>query len=226
MNNPHAGHRKRLRERFLKSGLDGFQSHEILELMLFYALPRIDTNSLAHELIDRFGSISGVFDAPVDELIKVSGLTENGAVLLKMIPPLCGIYGLDSLESEVLDNSQKVCAYFWHSFMGIKNEQLRIVCLDNNLKIVASTILNHGTVSAVPMCTRSIVEFTYRSGCEMIILAHNHPGGRAEPSQADIAANTQLCGVLKSVGIKLLDHIIVGGERAMSMYDSGYFSEF
>lgn len=226
MENPHAGHRQRLRERFLKTGFDGFQPHEILELLLFYARPRIDTNEIAHALIDTFGSFSAVLDARVEDLAKVKGLGENGAVLLKMLPQLIQAYSLDSMNNETLDTSQKVCAYFLHSFCGAKKEQVRVACLDDQLHVVASEIIGEGGVSSVPMDMRKIVEFTYRSGCEMIIIAHNHPAGEAVPSETDIAVNSQLKTILKSVGIKLLDHIIVGNSRAVSMYDAGYFTTF
>lgn len=226
MSNPHEGHRQRLKERFLKTGLESFQAHEILELLLFYARPRIDTNEIAHALIEKFGSLSGVFDANPEDIASVKGMGENAAVLLKMIPQLASAYGRSKTESEVMDGSKKICAHFFNCFIGVKNEQLRVACLDDGLKIRSEGVVIEGGVSAVPMDVRKIVEFAYRSGCEMIIIAHNHPNGLPVPSETDIAVTNKLFSVLKSVGIKLLDHIIVNKDMASSMYDAGYFSMF
>lgn len=224
--NPHEGHRKRLKERFLKTGLESFQPHEILELLLFYTRPRVDTNKLAHRLIDTFGSFSGVFDADVKKLSEISGVGENGAVLIKMIPQIMRIYGIENAVNDKLDTSKKVCNYFFNCFRGIENEQLRIACLNDNLMVVASGVIIEGGRSFIPFNMRKIVEFTYDSKCEMIILAHNHPNGNAVPSQNDIKTTNYIYPVLKDVGIKLLDHVIVTKDTATSMYDTGYFSTF
>ena len=226
MDNPHEGHRKRLKSRFLQTGLEAFEAHEILELLLFYARPRIDTNELAHALIDRFGTLSAVLDADPQDLASVKGLGENGALLLKMIPQLASAYTVSQTENDVMDTSKKVCQHFYNCFIGIKNEQLRIACLDDRLRITAGGVVMEGGVNAVPVHMRKIIEFTYRSNCELILLAHNHPNGQALPSDSDVAVTNQLYSVLKSVGIKLLDHIIVNKDRAFSMYDAGYFSMF
>lgn len=226
MSNLHEGHRKRLKDRFLKTGLDSFEPHEILELLLFYARPRIDTNEFAHELIKKFGTLSGVFDADIKDIANVKGVGENGAVLIKMIPQLASAYSLSQTESDVMDTSKKVCNHFFNYFIGTKNEQLRVACLDDNLRIVASGVVIEGGLSSIPMNVRKIIEFTYRSGCEMIIIAHNHPNGLPAASEADIAVTNQINSILRNVGIKLLDHVIVNKDRATSMYDAGYFSTF
>lgn len=226
MENVHEGHRRRLRERFLKTGLEHFESHEILELLLFYARPRIDTNEIAHALIERFGTLSCVFDADIQDIAAVKGVGESGAVLIKMIPQLASAYTVSQTQNAVMDTSKKVCQHFYNCFIGVKIEQLRIVCLDDNLRIVSGGIVVEGTVSAVPVNVRKIIEFTYRSGCELIIIAHNHPNGLAAASEADIAITNQLYTILKNVGIKLLDHVVVNRDRASSMYDAGYFSMF
>lgn len=224
MENLHQGHRERLKQQFLTNGLEQFQPHQILELLLFYTRPRIDTNEIAHSLINTFGSLSGVFDAPFEELIKIKGLSDNGAILLKLLPKLLGAYSVNSVENETMNNVKTVCNYFYGCYIGVENEQLRVCCLDDNLHIVACPVIASGTMNAVPINTRKIVEATYRSNCGMIILAHNHPNGEASPSKEDVNITRRLVTVLESVGIKLLDHIIVGPKHAISMRDCGYFS--
>ena len=224
--NPHNGHRQRLKERFVKNGFESFQPHEILELLLFYTRPRIDTNVIAHELINKFGSISKVFDAEIEDIAAVNGVGENSAVLIKMIPQLSKVYGCNLIENDQLDTSRKVCRYFYNFFLGAKTEQLKIACLDDNLHVVASGTVLEGGLSSMPINVRKIVEFTYRSKCEMVILAHNHPNGVAVASDDDVKATMKIYPILKSVGIRLLDHIIVNQQTASSMYDAGYFSTF
>ncbi|MEG0614614.1 MAG: JAB domain-containing protein [Oscillospiraceae bacterium] len=224
MDNPHEGHRQRLKERFLKTGFESFQPHEVLELLLFFARPRIDTNEMAHNLINTFGDLPAVFDADYEDIAKVKGVGESGALLIKMMPQIANKYSVQKTASDIMDTSAKVKKHFFGSFIGIKIEQLRIICLDDSLKIISSGVITDGGVSSVPMNVRKIIEFTYRSNCEMIILAHNHPNGFCQPSDEDIAATNSLYAILKSVGIKLLDHIIVNKTTAVSMYDSGYFS--
>lgn len=222
----HAGHRQRLKENFRKSGLDSFQAHNILELLLFYAVPRQDTNLLAHELIEKFGSVSGVLNAPYDELIKIKGLGENGATLFRLIPELLSLYTIEENSTKTMDNANTVCNYFHGCYIGVKTEQLRVCCLDDKLNVISNTIIEDGGVNAVSINVRKIVEATFRSNASLIILAHNHPNGEALPSDADIKVTRQLHGILESVGIKLLDHIIVGKKNAISMKNNGYFNIF
>lgn len=224
--NLHSGHRQRLKERFIKSGLDSFQPHEVLELLLFYTRPRMDTNAIAHRLIDKFGSISNVFDADIEEISSVEGVGDNSGILIKMIPQLSKVYGCSKVENDQLDTSKKVCQYFENLYIGSKSEQLKVACLDDNLHVVACATVIEGGLSSVPVDVRKIVEFTYRTKCEMIILAHNHPNGLAIASDNDVKSTRMLVPILKNVGIRLLDHIIVNPTNATSMYDSGYFSTF
>lgn len=226
MENIHAGHRKRLRENFLRNGLASFQPHNVLEFLLFYSRPRVDTNEIAHRLLDRFKSLSGVFNAPYDELIKVEGLGENGAVLLKLVTQLLSVYSVDSTINEPMNNLKTVCNFFYGSYIGARTEQLKVCCLDDNLHVVSCTVVDEGVVNIVPVNIRKIVEATYRSNCSLIILAHNHPNGLALPSDKDIQVTRQLRGILENVGIKLLDHVIVGPKNAISMKESGYFNIF
>lgn len=226
MDNIHEGHRERLKDRFLITKFEGFQPHEILELLLFYGVPRTDTNNLAHRLLDEFGSIANIFNAPYESLVKFNGLTKNSALLLKIIPPLAGYYSQSSIEDYSLDTTTKICKYCSTLFIDALVEQLRVICLDDKLKIISSGVVIEGDPSSLQINVRKIVEFTYRSSCDTIIIAHNHPNGVPRVSKPDIAATTMLNDALRSVGITLLDHVIVNKTAAMSMYESGYFSVF
>ncbi|MFA5659689.1 MAG: JAB domain-containing protein [Oscillospiraceae bacterium] len=226
MENLHSGHRKRLKQSFLDNGLSSFQPHNVLELLLFYARPRIDTNEIAHRLLNNFKSLSGVFNAPYEELVKVEGLGENGAVLLKLIPQLLNIYSVDMSINEPMNSLKAVCNFFYGCYIGVKTEQLKVCCLDDNLHVVSCATVEDGGVNTVPVNVRKIVEATYRSNCSLIILAHNHPNGTAIPSDKDIQVTRQLTETLEAVGIKLLDHVIVGPKNAISMKEAGYFNIF
>ena len=222
----HDGHRKRLKQRFIKEGLASFESHNILELLLFYALPRQDTNVIAHELIDQFKTLAGVFNAPYEELIKVKGLGENGATLIKLIPQLISAYTVETNANQPMNDVRRICNYFHGLYIGVKTEKIHVCCLDDKLNIISCILIQDGGVNTVPINVRKIVEATYRSNCSLIIITHNHPNGIPIPSDEDIAATKKLYKILDSVGITLLDHVIVGPNDALSMKSSGYFNIF
>ncbi len=226
MDNLHLGHRKRLKQQFLENGLNSFQTHNILELLLFYGIPRMDTNEIAHILLNRFNTLSGVFNATYEELLEIKGLGENGASLIKLIPQLLSVYTVDTLANKPMDNIKTICNYFHGCYIGVKNEQMRVCCLDDNLNIISCCVIQDGGVNAVAINMRKIVETTYRSNCSQIIISHNHPNGIPVPSDADISATRQMHSILKSVGIRLLDHIIVGKNHTISMKNTGYFNIF
>lgn len=223
MENVHEGHRKRLRQRFLSEGLESFEPHNVLELLLFYTNPRIDTNELAHRLIERFGSLAGVFNAHVDELVKVRGLGESGAVLLHLVPQLLRVYSLDNHDRAPLDTARRMCDYCMAAFLGTSVEEVRVICLDDTLRVISNTIISEGAFSNVSINARRIVDVAFRSRSDLLILAHNHPNGKELPSEQDEVATRQIFKLLKALGMTLLDHIVVGGTNAFSMRDGGYF---
>lgn len=226
MSNPHEGHRKRLKARFLREGLSSFEPHNTIELLLFYAIPRRDTNEIAHALLEKFGTLERVFNAPMDELCTISGMTENAAILLKLLPQLMRDYALSAIDGEPLDSSRKMRDYCIKSYIGATVEIVRVLCLDNKLRILADEVAYEGSVSKAEINLRKIVQIAFAQGTDTIILTHNHPIGNEIASDADIAATNYLIKGLRSVGITLLDHIIVGGNRATSMRECGYFSTF
>lgn len=217
----HDGHRGRLKKRFAQEGLDRFEPHNALELLLFYSIPRCDTNETAHMLLKAFGSLSGVFDASVEDLQKVPGVGENSALLIKMIPALNKMYMEDKLAKGVLLNSVKASGEFLvPKFMGENNEIVIVVSLDNQGKVKNCSRIAEGGTNTAPVNNRKIVETALRHNATSIILAHNHPGGLANPSKSDVETTMQLVRVLESVQICLRDHIIVAGKDWFSLADS------
>ncbi len=218
----HKGHRDRLRKRMLEKGLDHFEKHEVLELLLFHAIPRRDTNELAHRLINTFGSFSGVLDAPYEELLKVKGMGPTAAALLKMAPQLLRVYLTDQSERGcVLDSTLKLGHYLVGRYVGCRIERTYLLCLDNTGRLLACRMLSEGSLEQVPIIPRQVAEEAMRTGATAVVLAHNHPNGFAIPSSQDITATRTLYKALQGVGIRLADHIIVAKEDHYSLADAG-----
>lgn len=217
----HDGHRQRLIQRFLEEDLDNFESHNVLELLLFYAIPRKDTNELAHVLIDTFGSLKGVFDAPYEELVKVNGIGPNAAALLKLVPSLTRTYYSSDARGMILDTSEKSGEYFLPYYIGQTEEVVRLACLDAGGKVISNQILHRGSANAAEVNIRKIVNIALRNNAMGVILAHNHPGGLPLPSEEDVATTKSIREALIPMGILLMDHIIVAGQDYVSMARSG-----
>ncbi|WP_415934453.1 JAB domain-containing protein [Ruminococcus champanellensis] len=220
----HSGHRDRMRTKFLQQGLEGFQEHEMLELTLFYALPRVNTNEVAHRLLQRFGSLADVLNADYHALRDVKGMGESSAMLLTLIAQLSRQYRLSTRKDLTLNTFDATCAYFKDIYLGEPEEQLRLACLDDRLRLMSCGVVSEGAPSSVPVHMRRLVEYALQQKSELVVLAHNHPNGTAMPSPEDIAATQKIFNVLKSVGIRLVDHIIVAGEQAVSLKEYGAFS--
>ncbi len=220
----HDGHRDRLRARFLKEGLAGFEEHNALELLLFYARPRCDTNEIAHALIKRFGSFSAVLDAPVEELVQVPGMGHTSAVLLKLAPQV-GAYYLENRTAPgaILNTTESAGEFFLPKFLGKKNEEVYVAALDDKRKVLRCVrISEEGIVNAVPISVRRIVAEAVAANATGMVLAHNHPGGLALPSANDKLATRQAYQALKLINVQLVDHIVVADGDFVSMADSGY----
>ena len=217
------GHRDRVRERYLKTGLDSFQEYEALELLLFYAVPRKDTKPTAKNLIARFGSLPAVLDATVQELTE-AGLSKNAAILLKLVPGMSRYYavktdGAGQTVRSTSDAGRILCAMFRHEL----EESVRLLCLNAGGKVLKLDLLNEGDINAVHFSVRKIVETALSAKAVSVILAHNHPGGTLTPSKEDIDATNSAKTALSTVGIQLLDHLIISGDRYCSLREEGYF---
>ncbi len=222
--NLHAGHRSRVKEEFLRRGLDSFAEHRVLELLLFYAIPQEDTNELAHRLIERFGSLAGVLDASAEDLCTVPGVGKHTAVLLRMIPALCGRYVASrSAVGHIVDCSARVREVLEPYFFGARNEMVYLVCLDGKRKVLGVRKITEGSINAAEVTSRRIAEEAVSLRASAVILAHNHVSGIAIPSQEDCATTRYLKQVLEPIGIELLDHVVFCDDDMVSMKDSMIF---
>ena len=219
--NLHAGHRSRVKEEFLRRGLDSFPEHRVLELLLFYAIPQGDTNELAHRLMERFGSLAGVLDASVEDLCTVPGVGEHTALLLRMIPGLCGRYVASrSAVGHIVDCSARVREVLEPYFFGARNEMVYLACLDGKRKVLGVRKITEGSINAAEVTSRRITEEAVSLRASAVILAHNHVSGIAIPSQEDCTTTRYLKQVLEPIGIELLDHVVFCDDDMVSMKDS------
>ncbi len=214
----HQGHRHRLRERFRMEGLESFAPHEVLELLLFFSRARGNTNPLAHRLLDTFGSLKGVFEAPVDQLCAVEGVGEETATLLSMMVPLFRRYELCRCEEQQrLIHLREVQDYCKALLTGLRKERFYVISLSAQQKVLGHRLLAEGSLAEVPAYPRQVVETALNHNATSVILCHNHPGGDAIPSMADVELTRKLESVLAKLGILLTDHIIVGDQKTYSM---------
>lgn len=219
----HDGHRERLRRRFLSHGLDVLQDHEVLELLLYYALPRSDTNLIARKLLEHFGSIRAVLEAPLHELKVIGGIGENSALLLYMITPLTRRYLLSrSDNSKYLSTTQACGEYLLPYFFGAKEELVYLLCLDAKCKVLACRLLHSGSVNAASLSIRKTAETAMAVNATSVVLAHNHTSGLALPSKADLDTTISLKQALEPLEIRLVDHIIVSDQDFVSFADNGF----
>lgn len=217
----HSGHRKRMRARFMSAGLDNLQPHEVLEMMLYYAIPMKDTNDLAIRLIKEFGSFSAVLDAPID-LLMGFGLTENQAIYLKMMPDVCRLYINDKH-----DNPSKIITPFNISrvicdkFIGREEENVLLILTDSKMKELYSGMIVKGSLTGAQLSIRKIVDLCLRYNAACAILAHNHLSGMAIPSQEDLKATADVYSALRLINVHFIDHYIVADNECVSLRDSG-----
>lgn len=208
----HAGHRQRMKERFLAGGLDGFSDHEVFELILFYAIPRRDVNELSHRLIERFGSYNAVFDADYEEICSVEGIGENAATLIKLMALAWRRYALgDEKAPFVYDTLKKVGEYAVRLYVGVSVEKLYAMLFDNKMMLLDTVMLAEGAVNSVRVSARTIIEKAIKKNASSIILIHNHPNGVTYPSEEDKNFSQYLKNLLSNLDITLIDHIIVSG---------------
>ena len=230
MANPsvHKGHRERLKARFLETGLDSFTDVQALELLLFYAIPQKDTNPIAHALLDRFGSLSQVLDAPLEALKKVPGISDHSASLLRLVTELARIYQVDSAQrTEVLTSLDACGRYLVPRFFGRKVETVFLLCLDAKCKVLCCREIGEGSVNAASISVRKVVEAALSANATTVVLAHNHPSGVALPSADDVQTTRRIAAALSAVEVKLIDHIVVAEGDFISMVQSGYrFDEY
>lgn len=208
--NSHEGHRLRLRERYKRSGMSDFADHEILELLLTYAIPRVNVNTQAHDLIRRFGSVSAVLDASKEELMEIDGIGPEAAQYLKMLTEVFRSYTLSKVDTRSpFDTVSKLGEYLHALYVGVTIERVYLILLDNSLRMIDCIHLGDGAVNCSAITIRCIAEHALRKHAASAVLAHNHPKGLTIPSGADYTVTQTVESALETIGVPLLEHIIV-----------------
>ena len=210
-----------MRARFLRSGSHAFADHELLELLLFYSLPRENTNDIAHSLIERFGSLRGVASASVDELKGVCGVGENTAILIQLVMSLAQRCVLEDIGMMRRFDSEKKAVEFARAlFLGARDETMYLLALDNSLSMIDCVCVAFGSVNELRPILRNIIERSVIKRASAVILLHNHPDGSVTPSPKDIRFSQLLQRELDIIGIELVEHIIVSGNDHFSVMKS------
>jgi len=218
------GHRKRLRERFERASFDAFAPHEVLELLLTLCIPRRDVKGPAKLLMERFGNLRAVLDASPEELRAIDGIGKITPVALRIIKEATTLYLQQGMEGrELLNSGYRMSEFLRLRFAGQKVECVEVLHLDSGKRLMPQGIERHetGTVDQVTLNPRKLVESALRRGAKSIILIHNHPGGAARFSQADIELTWAARAAAASVEIELLDHMLVADDKVLSMRDEG-----
>lgn len=219
----HDGHRKRLRQRFLEEGLDRFTDVQVLELLLFYCIARQDTNPIAHRLLEHFGSLSRVLEAPVAELCKVEGVGENTAIFLRLVTQAGSFYLKDrAAKTKVLPTLESCAQFLQPYFYGQNVETVYLLCLDAKCKLLCCKKMSQGNVNSTEISIRKIVETALSANASSVLLAHNHPGGIAIPSYADIRTTLNVASALQAVDVHFIDHLVICDDDYVSLMQSGY----
>ena len=223
----HDGHRERLKKRFLEHGLEGFNEVNTLELLLFYAIPRQDTNVLAHRLLERFGTLEAVFSASVRQLTEVEGIGPNTALLISLVPQIQKRRSVIEVQDmKWIRSTADAGKYLIPQLIYEKDEKALLVCLDSHGRIITTVTLNNGVVNEVELNVRKIVETALKYRASSVILAHNHPDGIALPSYEDEIATRKIMNALNLVNITLKDHLVIAGDDYISFADSNYLSRY
>lgn len=220
----HKGHRARLKQRFRQDGLDNFNEVNALELLLFYCVPRVDTNPLAHRLLDHFGSLSQVLDASAAELEKVEGVGENVSTFLTLLTQACRYYQTKRAETGKILRSVEECGeYMMPYFIGREVETVYMLCLDAKCKVLCCKKVGEGSVNSANIPTRRIVEMALGANATTVVLAHNHPSGLAIPSTEDVQTTHKIGAALETVDVILADHLVMSKEDFVSIVQSQYY---
>ena len=221
----HEGHRKRLKSRFLKSGLTDFEDHNVLELLLFYAVPYKDTNELSHRILSHFGSMERVFEADFDELCKVDGVGENIATLIKLVPDISKYYlDLKHHERDSFHSVEEIAEFLQHKYLFDTNEVFSLICLDSKGGYLGFEKMFVGTANITEVSIIKAIEAAIRNHASCVVLAHNHPSGTLTPSTDDIATTRRLCDAFGLVNISVMDHIIITKDSFLSLINTRQYN--
>ena len=218
-------HRKRVKDRFRKEGLDNFDERYVLEMMLFYCVPRKDTRELAIRLLEHFGSIVQVLDATPEELERVEGVGEGISTFISFRRQLERYYQIKQDEAPMgpLTRAEEFGKKLRAKFVHQRNEVVYVLCLDGKCKLLSCTLVGEGSVNSANIPVRRIVEICLNANATSVVLAHNHPGGLSFPSGEDIETTYRIAKALRTVDIYLADHLVFADGDYLSMAQSGYY---
>jgi len=221
-----AGHRQRLRDRFLSAGLEGFHDYEIIELLLTIATPRKDCKEVAKAVLKRFQTLQGVLEASPRELSEVKGIGPKNQFGIRLIKAVADRY-LEKrlLQREVLSNSKQLFDYLYHSMRDNRRESFKAVFLDSKNKVMKSKTLFEGTLNGSSVYPREVVLEALNYHAAAVIFAHNHPSGDPMPSAEDVLITEQLVFACRLIGITVHEHIIIGDNKYFSFADQGYIAK-
>ena len=221
------GHRKRLREKFLKSGLVGFHDYEIVELLLSLGTPRKDCKLSAKEALERFRSLRGVMEASSEELQEIEGIGAHSAFGIKLVREVADEYlKAKALEKPIFSSSREIFDYLYHSMRGLKKEIFKVIYLNSQNQIIDTVDLSKGTVNSSAVSPREVIEGAIRNNAVSIIFVHNHPSGNPQPSDSDRSLTRELVCAGRIMRLRILDHIIIGDNKYYSFAGEGLIEEY
>ncbi|MEE4358512.1 MAG: DNA repair protein RadC [Desulfococcaceae bacterium] len=221
-----AGHRKRLRERFLISGLSGFQDYEVIELLLTLATPRKDCKDAAKELMKRFKTLPAVFEASPRELCEVKGIGPNNILGIRLIRDAADRYlAKKLLKKDAIHNAKELFDYLYYHMKDKRRECFKVLFLDARNRVISDRTLFEGTLSSSAVYPREVVQAALEQNAAALIFAHNHPSGDPSPSPDDVAITRQLVFACRVMGITVHEHLVIGDNQYFSFADRGYIAE-
>ena len=219
--NIHKGHREKVKQRYYESGLTSMPDHNILELLLFFGIPQRDTNPLAHELIERFGSFSGVLEASKSELQSVKGMTESAACLLTLFLPVYKRYVSDlHKKRKKFTDAKEIADYLRTFYLDTNNERVYALCLDSEDRMIACRVISDGDINSSTFDMRKLASIVLEVKAKKVVISHNHPNGCLVPSKCDIESTKIACDLLRLLKVQFVDHIIVTDKSFFSMFKS------
>lgn len=220
----HYGHRERMRKRLRENGFEGFSDHEILEYMLYYVYKTQNTNEIGHRLLNHFRSIPDVIAASEEELLEVEGIGKASVDLILFLREFIKVYERSSVKGMDMRSLESRCAYFLKKFALESEEKMIVACLDDQMCISSEFLAASGSAGVINLDMQSITRNVLNRHCNMLMLAHNHPKGKAVPSYQDIQSTRLVAELCSQLGIVLVDHVIVADGKAISMAGTGSFT--
>lgn len=216
----HSGHRKRMRERYRKNGLEGFEQHEFVELLLYHALPRVNTNKIAHELVNKFKTFANIIEADEEALKEVPGVSDNAAVYFKILADAVKLYNLDKvLETGEVRSKAYYENYLVQYYKAESSEKVLLLTLNAKMGIISEDIIYEGNANSANVDMHKMMKIALVNNASGVILAHNHPDGMPYPTPDDLETTKRVLNLFNEVRVHFIDHYIVAGNQISSVRD-------